>query len=587
MRKKRSPRLCCWKYWIAAVCLLLMLQGQAWNGREARAQSNYTFHDYSLLLDNGRLLYWCGLYDYADPTYSKALELSASAKEINARLRLMSEAVVYYCKTGQGAQTNNYASQIRNQLNTTQDALTRFYGFYAMGYNYLYKNSTATAETMAQNATNIARQLGREDLEGQSCLLASKAFLQRNQNSQALDMVQKAINLFKQNKRPLEEAEAYHHQASCYLQIGDGKAAQLARQKAVNTVTSTGSAPLLNYTQTARQIAELQKEHILVASMGNYEKARNDALSLLILINNQFKAPGLDAAVRNNRVSEPVLLAYMGYYSVLSGHWLAAPIYSDLAHKKINQENDAAKKVEYRLVQTRLARLFGKPRESINHLESADQSLQRLSNPSTDIQLGIEEEKGLAFFLLGYREQALQQFEKALPLAEETASPQNVNRVRFYLDRLKGGELEAALLTDHPRELEAAIRQFLRSQIGTETAEIFKSPVVQDYSIDAVEPAARQVNAISLGRPELKVLTDNDYVVFMSTRRWEKAIPIIETVIAENGATVERLLKLGECHLNLANWEKAKDAYERALEIEPGNRRAMEYLKTVNFRLNR
>jgi tetratricopeptide (TPR) repeat protein len=71
----------------------------------------------------------------------------------------------------------------------------------------------------------------------------------------------------------------------------------------------------------------------------------------------------------------------------------------------------------------------------------------------------------------------------------------------------------------------------------------------------------------------------------MATRRWERAVPVIKEVIAEHGETTPRLLKLGECHFNLARWADAKAVYERILEIEPGNRRATEYLETVKLRL--
>jgi tetratricopeptide (TPR) repeat protein len=380
-------------------------------------------------------------------------------------------------------------------------------------------------------------------------------------------------------------AEALNHRADIYAAAGDQRAMQAARQRAFTTVTNTGAAPLLNYQQTAREAVALMREHVQAAEQGDYPKAQNDVLSLLILFKNQYRLSSADSAALRMNLSEAALLAHMGYYCQLQNHAQPARQFVALAQEAIPRETDSANKVLFRLILARHSRLIGQPRAMVGHIESAEQSLGIIADAPPELVLGIQEEKGLALFLLGFADQALTELEKAAELAKQSGSEKDRERLDYYILNLREKKLDAAIVTGHPRNLDAALRLLKRAQFGSEGPEIFRSPFAMDQPEGAPKSEAEALDKIALVRPVLKKISDNDYEVFMATRRWERAVPVIKEVIAEHGETTPRLLKLGECHFNLARWADAKAVYERILEIEPGNRRATEYLETVKLRL--
>ena len=62
----------------------------------------------------------------------------------------------------------------------------------------------------------------------------------------------------------------------------------------------------------------------------------------------------------------------------------------------------------------------------------------------------------------------------------------------------------------------------------------------------------------------------------------EKADPqaVVEE-IEKQGETVKRLKQLGQCYYNEGQWAESAEAFERLLELDPGNVIAQAYLKNL------
>ena len=45
----------------------------------------------------------------------------------------------------------------------------------------------------------------------------------------------------------------------------------------------------------------------------------------------------------------------------------------------------------------------------------------------------------------------------------------------------------------------------------------------------------------------------------------------IEKILRKEGDSVDRLMQLGKCSFKTRQWDKARDAFERLLKIDPGD----------------
>lgn len=59
---------------------------------------------------------------------------------------------------------------------------------------------------------------------------------------------------------------------------------------------------------------------------------------------------------------------------------------------------------------------------------------------------------------------------------------------------------------------------------------------------------------------------------------YEKALPLLEKVVARDPQNADAWNYIGFSHRNLKNYDKALPAYEKALSIDPEHKGALEYL---------
>ncbi|NQU44168.1 tetratricopeptide repeat protein, partial [bacterium] len=380
-------------------------------------------------------------------------------------------------------------------------------------------------------------------------------------------------------------SEAYNLIGDCYQVMGDQDAARIARQNIRKIVDDVSKAPLLDFEMILRLASHFQEDHDGAARLGLYQKSFNEIVTLLILYRLQYALPAQAARIEKLELSEPVLLALAGYYAHLKGDTLAGRAYIRMADEAAPKEFIRLRRGHYHWLAARYLRLIGVYEEALKHLERAESAVGDAEMPD-GWRLAILEQRGLALLGLDYQGAGRKALDEGLALASSKNLLDQILRFECYLDLIdRGVSMADPAFSGRPDAVNTAEREYQQRKFAAETPEIYRSIVAEDYAGESRRPVAEAIMEVPLTRPHYRSIVNVDPAPYMSTGNYARAAEILEAILAEQGESVQNLLLLGEAHFHTARWEKSQQAFERVLELDPGNLRASEYLKTVRFRL--
>jgi len=543
--------------------------------------------EYTVLADYGRLLSTCVLTDYAMAMYQFALDQTADKANtlFDARLRIEAEAVIFAFRNKQPLAARPLLDSVRDKVSLASTPVLRCVANLAVGYGSLSNRFFPDARSRAEDAFRAAQEARRPDLQADALVLVGRIQMEEQHLTDAMKNAQQALQLFGQARKQIEQSEAHILIAECHTAANNPAAAAISNQRARDVINDLTEGPVLNLQESVRLAPELLRNHAESARLGNYHKAFNEILTLLILNKFQFSMARQDPALKNLNLSESVLLAYAAHYAYLKGDALPSRVFVQLAEAAIPKETVARNKAEYLYLLGKYWRMVGDPTEAMRQFEKADQAVQALPFADAGLKTGLLEEKGLALVQMGHRDPGIQMLTAGLEDARKSGSPQTKERFEFYLALLrKEGEVDMQAISGRPDSFAAAMRHFQRERAGQNSAPLFRSPVVADYPPGAVRSAADTVLEIRVPRPVSASAVDVNPDPYMRTGLWEKAISILEAAIEEQGETPEKLQKLGECHYNIAQLDKAEKLFQRVLELDPTNKRAATYLQSIKSR---
>lgn len=115
----------------------------------------------------------------------------------------------------------------------------------------------------------------------------------------------------------------------------------------------------------------------------------------------------------------------------------------------------------------------------------------------------------------------------------------------------------------------------------------YNPTLLNNYAYSLAERATRLEKALVMVEIALEMEPENES--FLDTRGWiyfnmgryDEALEDIQRVVDIGGAGSEVLIHLGDIHLAMENRQDAREAYERALKLNPGNEELQKKLQAV------
>ncbi len=454
----------------------------------------------------------------------------------------------------------------------------------ACGHLALVENRPADALDIALRSASLARSVKNMEDEAEALYIQAMAYRQLKRVELVTEKAQEAIARFRIAGSPLKEVQLRELLSRVYAGAGNFRLARIESEKALHVIPDESLAPLIDLKTNIENLERLRLEHHELANHGLYKTARNQIITLLIINNNKnnITDPALQKAVKNAKLYEGTLLAYLASYSVAIDHRSTAESLLPTIAAFENLRSGSRIRAEYAWAFAGLLFDLGLYKESEKQLQIAESLLNQSENYPAFLKIGAYETRALLEFQKGNKSQGKKTLNEAISLSRSL----EMNDHKVYLESLLKSLLsnEGDMSENIPFYYNA---QSISKQKTRKAESVSKdiAPIYQSAFADAYEDAVSAGDIIA--KEVLKRPAPPRVTVKLSARdrmqmgQYDRAATMLEKEIAENGADVNRLMMLGSCYYQLHNWEKAFKTYQQVIDLEPDNAAASKRLKLI------
>ena len=527
----------------------------------------------------GRMFSQCYLFDYAAQIYQKANELSQNIENQDLRLLITAEIAINYFQNGNITAGHPMMASIKSGLEWAKEPETLTMVHLALAYDA--SNVSKSASIMDSELGQAFAEAGRASLNQRlgDCFYAKAVcMLARGKPADAIDAARNALQSYTRAQDFLSQSLAHAFMSNYYRTQKNDAAADIENQKALDTMDDFSKGPMIDPERIFRMAPQLQTDHINAAKHGDYQKAANQVISLLILSRYRAKIKNQDSPILTS-LHDGELQAYLACYAIRQGDAWPARILLAMSDKTMKDDLNPINRARHRFLSGKILRLAGSSSAALELLDKADQTLAQFDNPDPALTEEVMEERGLTLLELGRREEAQTAFQDALKFSQKANFTEEATRLQRYLKGLADGKTNLESLASPPPPT-ATPKPIVRK---TASSDLFDSPFADETGATPSADAVMKLEMTRLNPTPTPINLSPE--LLMGSQLYDQAARKLQSILKAEGESPERLMQLGICYFNLHEWTKAQDAFQRVLKLDSNNGPAQEYLKGVSRHL--
>jgi tetratricopeptide (TPR) repeat protein len=514
--------------------------------------------------------------------YESGLDLSQNIQNQQLRLLITAEAMIYYYKVGNAGAARALVEFTQSGLDWAKDPEVLCMTHLALAYNAAAARNWSVFDAETQAALTAADESGLVQRQGDCYLGKAEGLLAHEKMNETVDASKKALQCYTLAHDYLSQSETHILLSRYYHAVRNPDMGETENRAALDVLDDLSNAPMVDPEKIFGMVPQLLVNHLESARRGDFGKARNQILTLLILKKHQAQLKNKDQAVESLGIRESELLAYLANYVLKLGAPLAGRVLLSFSEQTAENDLNPVVRSRQRWLAGRFWRQAGYAPTALDLFDKATQVLARLDNPDPALDVGLAEDRALALLQMGQKEEAVSSLNRGLAQAKNANLADDAARLQRYLDAIAAGksniEEQATVAEGQGEEKRVSVRR----RVATSGPDVFQSPFAADYSGSAGRSAAAAVRKVQMARLDpTPTPLDLSPELLIRSQLYDQAAAKLVKILKAEGDSVDRLMQLGTCYFDLCQWEKAQDAFQRVLKLDPKNGPAKEYLSAA------